>query len=91
VLAATAAAALALPAGTGLAATHPHPRSHPRTFADYNRTDLVSGNPHLTPTADQNTVNPWGVSELLHGPLWVSNEGHANTTCTPARTTARRS
>ncbi len=78
VLAATAAASLALPAGTGLAATRPH--SHPHVAADYNRTDLVSDNPHLTPTGDPNTVNPWGVSELPHGPLWVSNEGRANTT-----------
>jgi uncharacterized protein (TIGR03118 family) len=74
VLAAGAAATLALPAGTGLASAHPG-----ITFA-FARTDLVSDNPRLTPTADPNTVNPWGVSEFPHGPLWVSNEGHANTT-----------
>jgi uncharacterized protein (TIGR03118 family) len=74
VLAAGAAAALALPAGTGLASAHPG-----ITFA-FARTDLVSDNPRLTPTVDPNVINPWGVSEFPHGPLWVSNEGHANTT-----------
>jgi uncharacterized protein (TIGR03118 family) len=75
VLAAGAAAALALPAGAGLASTHPHTRAN-----QFVRTDLVSDNPQLTPTADPNVINPWGVSEFPHGPLWVSNEGHANTT-----------
>ena len=74
VLATGAVAALALPAGTSLASAHPH------AFSPYTRTDLVSDNPRLTPTADPNTINPWGVSEFPHGPLWVSNEGHANTT-----------
>lgn len=74
VLAAGAAAALALPAGTGLASAHPG-----ITFA-FARTDLVSDNPRLTPTVDPDVINPWGVSEFPHGPLWVSNEGHANTT-----------
>jgi uncharacterized protein (TIGR03118 family) len=74
VLAAGAAAALALPAGTGLAATDPHETNV------FIRTDLASDNPRLTPTADPNIINPWGVSELPHGPLWVSNNGHANTT-----------
>ena len=74
VLAAGAAAALVLPAGTGLAATDPHQTNV------FVRTDLASGNPRLTPTVDPNIINPWGVSEFPHGPLWVSNEGHANTT-----------
>lgn len=74
-LAAGAAAALALPAGTGLAAAHPH-----ATGTQFFRTDLASDNPRLTPTVDSNLINPWGVSEFPHGPLWVSNEGHANTT-----------
>lgn len=74
VLATGAVAALALPAGTGLASAHPG-----ITFA-FARTDLVSDNPRLTPTVDPNVINPWGVSEFPHGPLWVSNEGHANTT-----------
>jgi hypothetical protein len=46
----------------------------------YSRTDLVSSNPKLTPTADPSTVDPWGVSEFPQGPLWVSNEGRGNTT-----------
>src|SRR5262245_24224916 len=74
VLATGAVAALVLPAGTGLASAHPGV-----TFA-FARTDLVSDNPRLTPTVDPNVINPWGVSEFPHGPLWVSNEGHANTT-----------
>jgi uncharacterized protein (TIGR03118 family) len=74
VLAAGAAAALVLPAGTGLAASDPHQTNV------FIRTDLASDNPRLTPTVDPNIINPWGVSEFPHGPLWVSNEGHANTT-----------
>jgi len=74
VLAAGAAAALVLPAGAGLAATDPQQTNV------FVRMDLASDNPMLTPTADPNIVNPWGVSEFPHGPLWVSNEGHANTT-----------
>ena len=74
VLAAGAAAALALPAGTALASVPP---CAPQP---YSRTDLVSSNPKLTPTADPSTVDPWGVAEFPQGPLWVSNEGRGNTT-----------
>jgi uncharacterized protein (TIGR03118 family) len=74
VLAAGAAVALALPAGTGLAATDPHATNV------FIRIDQASDNPRLTPTVDPNIINPWGVSEFPHGPLWVSNNGHANTT-----------
>ena len=74
VLAAGAAAALALPAGTALASVPP---GAPQP---YSRTDLVSSNPKLTPTADPSTVDPWGVAEFPQGPLWVSNEGRGNTT-----------
>lgn len=43
--------------------------------AVYRQTNLVSDIPGVARKTDPNLVNPWGMSELPNGPLWVSDNG----------------
>ena len=46
------------------------------TFAQYTRTDLVSNQPGVAPTTDQqHLVNAWGLVALPKTPFWVSDNG----------------
>jgi hypothetical protein len=43
-------------------------------FAQYKRTDLVSNQPGVAPTTDeQHLVNAWGLTALPRSPFWVSD------------------
>ena len=45
-------------------------------FAQYKRTDLVSNQPGVAPTTDeQHLVNAWGLTALPRSPFWVSDNG----------------
>jgi uncharacterized protein (TIGR03118 family) len=45
-------------------------------FAQYARTDLVSNQPGVAPTTDeQHLVNAWGLTSLPTSPFWVSDNG----------------
>ena len=41
----------------------------------YKQTNLTSNLSSLAPVADQNLVNPWGLSRSSGGPWWVSDNG----------------
>jgi uncharacterized protein (TIGR03118 family) len=43
--------------------------------AQYKRTDLVSNQPGVAPTADPHLVNGWGLVALPTSPYWVSDNG----------------
>jgi uncharacterized protein (TIGR03118 family) len=73
VAAGATAALAALPAASGLAATaHRGGGAHQTA---YTQTNLVSDIPGVARITDPNLVNPWGMAEVPHGPLWVSNTG----------------
>ena len=45
-------------------------------FAQYKRTDLISNQPGVAPTTDeQHLVNAWGLTALPRSPFWVSDNG----------------
>src|SRR5439155_16034395 len=45
-------------------------------FAQYKRTDLVSNQPGVAPTTDeQHLVNAWGLTALPRSPFWASDTG----------------
>ncbi len=72
----SSAALAVLPAASGLAATTAAatPAAH-KAATPYAQTNLVSDIPGVARITDPNLVNPWGVSELPSGPLWVSDNG----------------
>jgi uncharacterized protein (TIGR03118 family) len=76
-LAVGSSAALAvLPATSGLAATTGAAKpASAKAATPYAQTNLVSDIPGVARITDPNLVNPWGVSELPNGPLWVSDNG----------------
>jgi uncharacterized protein (TIGR03118 family) len=45
-------------------------------FAQYKRTDLISNQPGVAPTTDeQHLANAWGLTALPRSPFWVSDNG----------------
>ncbi len=46
-----------------------------QTAQHYKQTNLTSNQASLAPVADQNLVNPWGLSRSSGGPWWVSDNG----------------
>jgi uncharacterized protein (TIGR03118 family) len=63
-------ALLASLVGLGSAAT----AAHASTIVPYFQQNLVSDVPGLAPVTDPNLRNPWGVSESMASPLWVSDQ-----------------
>src|SRR5258708_29109703 len=65
----TGAAALA----AGLLAAGPTALAGANGEGVYQQTNLVSDIPGVARVTDPNLVNPWGMSEFPHRPLWVSD------------------
>ena len=51
--------------------------------ADFTQTNLVSDIPGFATKTDTNLVNPWGMSDLMGSPIWLSNQGMNTATLYP--------